>query len=230
MRLHQCWTAALAALLVLSGAAFADVTVSQSNDPSVTLDGRMASLLGVEKTAMGQVQPQRLAAVAESVGEVPKAGSILAIRNGTATDAPLIGYDAGFLAGLPAASGDAQWECLATAIYHESRGETIKGQFAVAEVILNRTDSPAYPKTVCSVVNQGGKGGCQFSFTCDGKSDAVRDRASWQRAGKIARLMLDGAPRALTNGAMYFHTTSVRPGWSRRYDRTAQIGAHLFYR
>lgn len=230
MRLHQCWTAALAALLVLSGAAFADVTVSQSNDPSVTIDGRMASLLGVEKTAIGQVQPQRLAAVADSVGEVPKAGSVRAIRKGTAVATPLIGYDDAFLSAQPVAGGDAQWECLATAIYHEARGETIKGQFAVAEVILNRTDNPAYPKTVCSVVNQGGKRGCQFSFTCDGKSDAVRDREAFQRAGKIARLMLDGAPRALTNGALHFHTAAVRPGWSKRYDRTAQIGAHLFYR
>lgn len=230
MRLHQCWTAALAALLVLSGAAFADVTVSQSNDPSVTMDGRMASLLGVERSAMGQVQPRRLAAVADSVGAVPAAGSARAIRLGTAADTPLIGYDDTFLARQPVARGDAQWECLATAIYHEARGETIKGQFAVAEVILNRSDSPAYPKTVCSVVNQGGKGGCQFSFTCDGKSDAVRERGAWERAGKIARLMLDGAPRALTNGALHFHTAAVRPGWSRRHDRTAQIGAHLFYR
>ncbi|MFZ0098125.1 MAG: cell wall hydrolase, partial [Gemmobacter sp.] len=116
------------------------------------------------------------------------------------------------------------------AIYHEARGETIRGQFAVAEVILNRTESPNYPTTVCRVVHQGGKKGCQFSFTCDGKSDRVSERTAWERAGKIARLALDGAPRLLTNGAIYFHTVRVRPRWMHRYDQTAAIGSHLFYR
>ena len=56
------------------------------------------------------------------------------------------------------------------------------------------------------------------------------DRAAWIRAGKIAKAMLDGAPRLLTEGATYFHTPAVRPSWSRRFERTAQIGRHIFYR
>ena len=119
-------------------------------------------------------------------------------------------------------------QCLAEALYFEARGEGSQGQRAVAEVILNRVDSPAYPRTVCGVVQQGGKGGCQFSYTCDGRSDRISDRAAWARAGKIARSMLDGAPRVLTAGATHFHTVGVRPGWARRFDRTASIGAHLF--
>src|SRR5262249_52346868 len=126
--------------------------------------------------------------------------------------------------------GDEQWECLAKAAYFEARGESIKGQFAVAEVILNRVESKIYPGTVCRVVNQGGSGGCQFSFTCDGISDRIREKDAWRTAGRIARLMLDGAPRALTDGATSFHTRKVRPNWAGRMERTASIGQHMFYR
>jgi spore germination cell wall hydrolase CwlJ-like protein len=111
-----------------------------------------------------------------------------------------------------------------------ARGESLKGQFAVAEVILNRVDSPRYPNTVCGVVEQGGRGGCQFSYHCDGARDVMRDREAVDTAGRIARLMLDGAPRQLTYGATHFHTRAVNPRWSRVYDRTAAIGAHLFYK
>lgn len=227
MRLLQSWTAALGAALVLSGAAFADVTVSQSNDPTVNLGGRMASLLGVEKTALGQVTPARMAALADGVerpGVAKKSAPTIA------SGPKLISYEKSFLDQLPVATGDAQWQCLANAIYHEARGETVRGEFAVAEVILNRVDSPAYPKSVCGVVNQRGGGGCQFSFICDGKSDRVSEQGAWRDAGKIARLMLDGAPRGLTSGATHFHTAGVSPAWSRRFARTAAIGAHLFYR
>lgn len=227
MCLRLGWTAAFCATLVLNGAAFADVTVSQSNDPKAGLDGRMSSLLGVERTALDQVAPGKLAAIAAAVG-APKPASKTELPQ--MTSPALVRYDTGFVDALPAATGDDQWQCLATAIYHEARGETIRGQFAVAEVILNRADSPAYPRSICGVVHQGGKGGCQFSFTCDGKSDRVGEKAAWSRAAKIARLMIDGAPRALTAGATHFHTVGVRPGWARRFDRTASIGAHLFYR
>lgn len=226
---------ALAASIVLSGAAFADVTVSQSNDPAAALGGQMASLLGMEKSALGKVAPERLAALADSVAGGKATAKQVAPKPKKAVEAEpsepkLMRYDNAFLAGMPAASGDAQWQCLAQAVYHEARGESVRGQFAVAEVILNRVDSPAYPRSVCSVVHQGGGGGCQFSYTCDGKPDATADRGAWLQAGKIARLMLDGAPRALTQGATHFHTVGVRPSWANRFARTAAIGAHLFYR
>jgi spore germination cell wall hydrolase CwlJ-like protein len=80
------------------------------------------------------------------------------------------------------------------------------------------------------VVNQSGGGACQFSFRCDGAADRMRDAEAADLAGRIARVMLDGAPRSLTDGATHFHTTAVRPGWSHRFPRTAAIGAHLFYR
>lgn len=139
---------------------------------------------------------------------------------------PALHYNAAWLMSLPVPQGDAQWQCLSEAIYFEARGETLRGQFAVAEVILNRVDSPMYPKSVCGVVKQT----CQFSYTCDGHSDVMGDPGARALAQRIASVMLDGAPRKLTQGATHFHTTNVSPAWARRFPMTAQIGAHLFYR
>ena len=134
-----------------------------------------------------------------------------------------------WLMSRPAPEGDAEWACLTEALYFEARGESLEGQIAVAEVILNRVDSPLYPRTVCGVVKQRVGGSCQFSYVCNGKTK-MRERASADLAGRIAPAMLDGAPRLLTEGATHFHTRGVKPGWSKRFPRTAAIGAHVFYR
>lgn len=134
-----------------------------------------------------------------------------------------------WLTARPKPTGDEQWQCLTEALYFEARGESLEGQIAVAEVILNRVDSPLYPRTVCGVVKQRGGGGCQFSYVCHGKTK-MREKQAADLAGRIARAMLDGAPRILTDGATHFHTRGVKPGWSKRFARTASIGQHLFYR
>ncbi|MDO5369502.1 cell wall hydrolase [Paracoccus sp. (in: a-proteobacteria)] len=118
----------------------------------------------------------------------------------------------------------ASLQCLTEALYHEARGESVKGQRAVAEVILNRVDHPAFPSSVCGVINQPK----QFSYK--GKVGRMRDRAAAQRAQRIATEALAGAPRSLTGGATYFHTTYVKPSWAKRFTRTTRIGAHIFYR
>lgn len=129
-------------------------------------------------------------------------------------------------------AGDAEWGCLAEALYFEARGEGVEGQVAVAEVILNRAESGAHPSTVCGVVAEGAGdgGGCQFSYRCDGLSDAIRDDAAWEEVGRVARAMLDGAPRDLTDGAVFYHSHAVSPSWAAAFARTATIGAHVFYR
>lgn len=143
-------------------------------------------------------------------------------------------YDARWLATVQVREIDRQTECLVNALYHEARGESIKGQFAVAEVILNRVDSPAFPNSICGVVHQGAQNGtagrCQFSFACDGNALTMHEREARALARRIAQVMTSGAPRRLTEGATHFHTTWVSPHWSEVFDRTARIGAHVFYR
>lgn len=141
-------------------------------------------------------------------------------------------YSADYIAALPRANGGKQWQCLSEALYFEARGESIKGQVAVAEVILNRVDSPAYPDSVCGVINQGTgrKFACQFTYTCDGRAEIINEQSAYERVAKIARLVMDGLPRNLTKGATHYHTTSVRPSWARKFPKTAKIGSHVFYR
>lgn len=124
------------------------------------------------------------------------------------------------------------WRCLAQALYFEARGESLVGQVAVAEVILNRVDDSGYPGSVCGVVRQGHQsdGACQFSYYCDGEPERIGNPEAFERAGKIAWVMLEGKPRILTGKATHFHAASVQPSWARRMVRTAQIGAHIFYR
>ena len=132
----------------------------------------------------------------------------------------------------PKASGDAHFSCLAEALYFEARGETVKGQFAVAEVIMNRVKSAQFPNSLCSVINQGTgrRYQCQFTYTCDGHEEVIREKRAYARVAKVAKLVIDGAVPDLTEGATYYHTTAVRPRWSRSFTNTMRIGVHLFYR
>ena len=136
--------------------------------------------------------------------------------------------------GIEVGKKSEEWTCLAEAVYFEARGESLEGQIAVAEVILNRVDSRKYPDTVCEVVQQGAEtdsgGGCQFSYNCDGKSNAISEQPAYARAGKVAWMMLEGRPRRLTEEALFYHADYVSPSWARAFIRTAVIGQHIFYR
>lgn len=196
-------------------------TTSASADD--LLATRLGELLGQERAAIQQVPDVRLSALT-----APPPASARNIS--TAPD--VITYDNAFLADQPIASGGQQWECLAEALYFEARGESVRGLFAVGEVIMNRVDSSRFPNTLCGVINQGTgrQFACQFTYTCDGAAEVIHERGAWDRVGKVARLLIDGAPRELTGGATYYHTRAVSPRWSRVFDRTASIGAHYFYR
>jgi spore germination cell wall hydrolase CwlJ-like protein len=125
----------------------------------------------------------------------------------------------------------ADLECLTDAVYFEARGESVRGQTAVAQVVLNRVKHPAYPKSVCAVVFQGaGRSGCQFSFACDGSMRKRREDLAWDRARDIAARTLAGAVRADIGSATHFHTTAVSPAWAPQMLRVASVGTHIFYK
>lgn len=127
---------------------------------------------------------------------------------------------------------DEDLRCLALNIYHEARSEPRKGQIAVARVTLNRVESKAFPNSVCGVVKQGGqkRHRCQFSWWCDGKSDHPSDSQAWQRSLKVGKQVLADKAADPTKGALFYHADYVKPKWSKAFNRTAQIGRHLFYR
>ncbi|OQP86063.1 cell wall hydrolase [Rhizobium rhizosphaerae] len=129
--------------------------------------------------------------------------------------------------------GEAEQKCLTDAIYFESRGESAKGQAAVAQVVLNRVRNPAYPKTICGVVyqNKDWYNRCQFSFACDRIPDIVWSRATWNQAHEIALAVTAGKIWLPEVGsATHYHATYVRPDWGPTMKRLTQIGKHIFYR
>lgn len=204
------------AALVLSAPVSADVTLSASNNPTIELNERLGNLFGAERRVLAPFKSRTISRLVE----VPKAKSGGAV------------FSEGRIAALPAAAGGTSWSCLAEALYFEARGENVKGLAAVAEVILNRVDDRRYPNSVCGVIKQGTgqRFRCQFTYTCDGRPETITETRAYERVGKIARIMIDGAPRALTQGATHYHTKAVRPKWSRVFARTATIGFHHFYR
>jgi spore germination cell wall hydrolase CwlJ-like protein len=124
--------------------------------------------------------------------------------------------------------------CLSTAVYFEARDEPIKGQHAVAAVILARTKVPGRPRTVCGVVFEGAwrKTGCQFSFACDGRIDIPRWQERWVRAQQSAAYVWNHQhkTRGIVRGATFYHTKFVHPRWDKQMIRVARIGLHIFYR
>jgi spore germination cell wall hydrolase CwlJ-like protein len=135
---------------------------------------------------------------------------------------------------LKAASGDRARavECLTEAIYYEAAREPLKGQQAVAQVVVNRVRHPAYPKTVCGVVFQGSARttGCQFTFTCDGALKWRPEPALWRQAEAVARRALSGYVDTQVGSATHYHAIYVAPVWAPSLVKMTQVGQHIFYR
>lgn len=134
---------------------------------------------------------------------------------------------------LPAAAfSESEQNCLAAGIYFEARGESVKGQAAVAQVILNRVRNPAYPNSICGVVyqNKSWRNRCQFSFACDGIRDRVRSPRHWEMAEEIALAVSAGKIWLDEVGiATHYHATYVRPPWARHMKKMGKIGQHIFF-
>jgi len=144
--------------------------------------------------------------------------------------------------------------CLAMNIYHEARAELHVGMYAVADVTINRVYDTRYPNTICDVVKDAKmkeswktkqypelddsqrvyipiRNMCQFSWYCDGRSDAVQDNDSWRMAQEVAyRIVKEKKYRGITEGATHYHATYVSPSWRTSLDLVGRIGTHIFYR
>ncbi len=126
--------------------------------------------------------------------------------------------------------------CMAKAIYFESKNEPLVGQLAVGLVVKNRAESGMFPKDICGVVYQGPRDSkgepilnrCQFSWYCDGIPEKISDNLIWERLMFISKLILSNKIFDFTDGALFFHNTSVNPRW--KLTKSAVIGNHIFYK
>ncbi|MFZ1814714.1 MAG: cell wall hydrolase [Rhizobiaceae bacterium] len=128
---------------------------------------------------------------------------------------------------------DREQNCLTAGIYFEARGEPVRGQAAVAQVILNRVKNPAYPDTICGVVyqNKEWRNRCQFSFACDRIKDRVNDSKRWEIAQYVARETTEGRIWLTEVGSStHYHATYVKPKWASHMKKVGRIGLHIFYR
>lgn len=145
--------------------------------------------------------------------------------------------------------------CLSMNVFHEAKNQSVEGQIAVAEVVMNRVADTRYPNTVCEVVYQGPtreswktkkqkdlpkykriyypiRDRCQFSWYCDGKTDDIPkyDHNAWQIATWVANGVLHGKLKPITKGATHYHADYVYPAWRKTKTKTIEIEDHIFYR
>jgi len=153
----------------------------------------------------------------------------VALRPAPMKAAPAAGQP---LSALVAANGDgpaldAEGTCLATAVYFESMGESLEGQLAVAQVVINRAKSGQYPTSLCGVVKQK----AQFSFVRGGQFPRVDAGCeAWRKAQAIARIATGKMAQVIPTDVLWYHADYVAPSWGRRLARVDKIGAHIFYR
>ena len=135
--------------------------------------------------------------------------------------------------------------CLALNTYHEAKNQSLVGQIATAQVVMNRVEDDRFPNTICEVVKEGPtrpswedpkkeypiRHRCQFSWYCDGKPDTPKNEKAWRKAQDVAFLVLYNKIQLdVTEGATHYHATYVRPAWAKTKKRTTRIEKHIFYR
>ena len=135
--------------------------------------------------------------------------------------------------------------CLALNTYHEAKNQSLVGQIATAQVVMNRVEDDRFPNTICEVVKEGPtrpswedpkkeypiRHRCQFSWYCDGKPDIPKNEKAWEKAQDVAFLVLYNKIQLdVTEGATHYHATYVRPSWAKTKKRTTRIEKHIFYK
>lgn len=200
----------------------ATVTALYSTKPAATVTVDLPSATGGAVLANGtRVAAVPAASVSQAAPAIAREAAWL-FRNGW----PLYALVDRYAVGAPL---DEQANCIAVAIYHESRGESLDGQLAVARVIMNRAASGRYPGSWCRVVKQP----WQFSFVNPrtGQYPAVNEAsAAWRKAQAITRLAVSNAVPSVSNDVLWYHADYVAPSWGRRLSFVQKIGTHIFYR
>lgn len=208
---------AAAAIACAATATYADPSIASNTDAAPTtahyLAHASATIDGSAPTLNAAGDPAALAQEVIKTAEaaVPRPRALPELVNAYAgTEVP-----------------DSEQDCLASAVYFEARGETLDGQLAVADVVLNRVKSEKYPDTICEVVEQP----WQFSFVNATGSIPAANRASdaWKKAVAISEIALADLDQKVSEGVLWYHADYVAPAWGPRLVRERKVGLHIFY-
>lgn len=108
---------------------------------------------------------------------------------------------------------------LSKLVYAEARGESYRGQVAVAAVVLNRVASASFPNTISGVIYQSGAFTCVSNGSINNTPDASAIRA--------ARDALNGWDP--TGGCLYYYNpNATNDKWIRTRTVKTVIGNHRF--
>jgi spore germination cell wall hydrolase CwlJ-like protein len=210
---------------------FGSVPVGRNIGPIERWPGEEPILM-TPSAADPDIKRGALAALPDDKSTVPSAGETIAPK-GEVTGPGQRPRTPAERLGLDAKTRAKSEKCLAEAVYFESRGETKRGQIAVAQVVMNRVFSGYYPNNICGVVYQNAHryNACQFTFACDRIKDVVTEPDMWEQAKQISRDMLDGRLWLSDIGkSTHYHAYWVHPWWVGTMRKLSTIGVHKFYR
>jgi len=211
-------------------AIIAAVTIAFAAGIGATAPGVARQAETAQPASNNTPEPQQVPTMAEALADLDAP----AVSTPAVVQAPVDANDgddsdyaslAAAVAAQPLAVDDEELNCLAIGVYYESKGEPLEGQLAVAEVILNRSESGRFPRTVCGVLKQRG----QFSFVRGGQLPQPSEGSrAWKTALAVAKVARDDMWDSRVSDALYFHARYVSPGWRRA--RVGSVGNHVFYR
>lgn len=119
-----------------------------------------------------------------------------------------------------------EYECMVRNLHHEARGENSKGMVAVANVVMNRSQNPNFPETICGVVYE------RHQFSWVGKVKPIPVNKADDTAKLIAyEAVVNKSLKDNTGGALFFHATYARFSWdTSKVIVTRKVGDHIFYK
>jgi spore germination cell wall hydrolase CwlJ-like protein len=207
-------------------AAFALSAAAAMSASEMSIAGEsIASVTSLPKTVPAATQPAVVFAAPRETAQPLDSYHVAGSSSSSDSD-----FSATSLAALVDAQGapeelDGDMQCLAGAVYFESKGESLEGQLAVARVIINRAKSGRFADSLCGVIYQPS----QFSFVRRGSMPPIRmESRSWRQAVAIAQIAMEDSWDSRAEGALFFHARRVSPGWGKT--KLASIDNHIFYR
>ena len=207
-------------------AAFALSAAAAMSASEMSIAGEsIASVTSLPKTVPAATQPAVVFAAPRETAQPLDSYHVAGSSSSSDSD-----FSATSLAALVDAQGapeelDGDMQCLAGAVYFESKGESLEGQLAVARVIINRAKSGRFADSLCGVIYQPS----QFSFVRRGSMPPIRTESrSWRQAVAIAQIAMNDSWDSRAEGALFFHARRVSPGWGKT--KLASIDNHIFYR